>query len=304
MKGLELCRRYFEEYGRPLIEKYGGYGISAGVAGYGSECFGYDDEYSKDHDFEPFFYIWLDDETDRETGFELNKAYRRLPTEYLGIKAAERSLYGARKGGVITVKDFFRVFTGLDGLPRTGPEWIRIPEYALAAAVNGEIFANGCKEFSAARAELLKGYPEDVLKKKLSAALANMAQSGQYNYFRCLKRGERGAAELAAAEFVKSGLKALYLLNNAYAPFYKWIFKGAASLEKCGSLTAEFEKILTEKDLYEKGRLIEEVCAATVSELRRQGYTELGSDYLEPHAVYIAETVKDLDLKFMHLLEG
>ena len=111
MKGLELCRRYFEEYGRPLIEKYGGYGISAGVAGYGSECFGYDDEYSKDHDFEPFFYIWLDDETDRETGFELNKAYRRLPTEYLGIKATERSLYGARKGGVITVKDFFRVFT-------------------------------------------------------------------------------------------------------------------------------------------------------------------------------------------------
>ena len=45
MQGLELARKYFEEYGAPLLHEqfpeWEGL-IAAGLCGSGSECFGYD----------------------------------------------------------------------------------------------------------------------------------------------------------------------------------------------------------------------------------------------------------------------
>ena len=61
MKGLELAKAYYEEYGRPMIrEKFPDYEgrIAVGLAGEGSECFGYDDEISRDHDFEAGMNTW------------------------------------------------------------------------------------------------------------------------------------------------------------------------------------------------------------------------------------------------------
>ena len=62
MRGLELSRGYFEEFGRPMLESqfpevlpY----LAAGLIGSGSECLGFDDETSTDHDFEPGFLIFL-----------------------------------------------------------------------------------------------------------------------------------------------------------------------------------------------------------------------------------------------------
>ena len=62
MNGLELSRAFFEECGRPMLEAqfpdlmpY----LAAGLFGSGSECFGYDDDVSRDHDFEPGFCLFL-----------------------------------------------------------------------------------------------------------------------------------------------------------------------------------------------------------------------------------------------------
>ena len=58
MKQLELAKRYFEEYGRPMIERQFPQlkdSYAAGLAGEGSGCLGYDDEISQDHDLPPGF---------------------------------------------------------------------------------------------------------------------------------------------------------------------------------------------------------------------------------------------------------
>ena len=54
MSGLELSRAYYEAHGRELLEQrfpqlFGR--MTIGLAGEGSECFGFDDLYSEDHDF-------------------------------------------------------------------------------------------------------------------------------------------------------------------------------------------------------------------------------------------------------------
>ena len=56
MNGLELSRAFFEECGMPMLtEQFSDLMpfLAAGLFGSGSECFGYDDDVSRDHDFEP-----------------------------------------------------------------------------------------------------------------------------------------------------------------------------------------------------------------------------------------------------------
>ena len=80
MKGIELSRAFYLELGKPMIEsEFAEYAdrIAVGLVGHGSECFGFDDEISRDHDFEPSFCIWLTDEDEREFGFKLFRAYKK-----------------------------------------------------------------------------------------------------------------------------------------------------------------------------------------------------------------------------------
>ena len=99
MKGLELARQYYEAYGREMLQSQFSHVLpllATGLAGSGSECYGYDDEISHDHDFEPAFCIFLPDESvvDRKTAFELERAYSKLPKEFMGYidQASEQGL--------------------------------------------------------------------------------------------------------------------------------------------------------------------------------------------------------------------
>lgn len=305
MKGLELAKAYYEEYGRPMIRElfpeYEGR-IAVGLAGEGSECFGYDDELSRDHDFEAGFCMWLTERDSEKIGFRLFRAYGKLPDEYRGIKKEKASLYGNGRKGVMTIPEFYERMIGWPGVPAEPEQWLAVPEYALAQAVNGEIFRDDLGAFSQVRKILLKGYPEDVRLKKIAARAALMAQAGQYNYSRCRKRGENGAAALAAAEFVKAGISMVFLLNNRYTPYYKWMLRAMEDLPRLGSLRPVMEQLLAGG---ENGSvLIEEICAAVTAELRRQGLTEGSWDYLEPHALSVTEHIRDGRLRNLHLMEG
>lgn len=112
MKGLDAARMLYVEKGATIIhEHFPEYEerIAVGLAGSGSQCLGFDDEISRDHDFEPGFCLWLTDEDDARIGIELARKTRSL----FGSRVSQSSALGTAGIGVMRISDFYRRFTGL-----------------------------------------------------------------------------------------------------------------------------------------------------------------------------------------------
>lgn len=305
MRGIDEAKAFYLEYGQQMIrEKFPEYEsrIAVGLAGHGSECFGFDDEISRDHDFELGFCLWLTDEDDLKIGVELSRAYRALPI----VRAKERSSMAESKLGVHRISDFYKRYTGSATAPESWQHWMSLPSYALAEASNGQVWRDDLGIFSRIRKEILHGMPEDVRKKKIAAKAVEMAQAGQYNYSRCLAHGQNGAAMMALGEFVKSGCEMVFLLNRCHMPYYKWCFKAMESLPKLSNLKEALEFLLTGENDSQgqiiKKQVIEDICASIISELKTQGLSNGNWDYLEPHAFEIQESIEIPELKVMHIM--
>ena len=81
MKGLELSKRFYLECGKDALEKELpeiADRVAIGLVGEGSECFGFDDDLSTDHDFEPAFCMWVERDDYEKFGFELEPEVRIL----------------------------------------------------------------------------------------------------------------------------------------------------------------------------------------------------------------------------------
>lgn len=309
MKGLELSKAFFEEYGKAMLEGFPELMpyLAAGLAGSGSECFGYDDDVSADHDFEPGFCIFLPDETvvDRKSAFALERAYAKLPKEFMGYKRSLMQPVGGARHGVIRTAEFFADRTGSPEGVLTLQEWMSAPEQSLAEAVNGEIFFDNYGEVTRIR-EALASYPEDIRRKKLAGHLLLMAQSGQYNYRRCLLHEEYGAAQMAVFEYAKSTMAAAFLLNNKYQPYYKWSFRAMRKLERLSIQAELLEYLITsdnrEEQAEEKYNVIEGIAADVIDELMEQGLTKAICGDLEKHAYSVNDSIADAGIRNLHIL--
>lgn len=303
MKGLELCRRYYEEICRPAIEtSFAGYvdKMAFGLAGDGSECYGFDDEVSQDHDFGPRIMIWLTLEDFDEFGEKLHNFVINLPRNFLGYNGLNTSCYGEGREGVFTIPGFYKRFLGIDHLPSTIREWRLLPESNLSIATNGQIFSDPVGEFTRFRNTLLEGYPGDLRLKMMAARCMKMAQSGQYNYARSFKRGEFVAALMAVSEFIDSAVSLVYLMNNRYKPFYKWMHRGLKELPLLGKESYHLLSDLAGSTGFEENiAAIEALCCLIINKLREMRLTDSSSDFLLDHGPRIQRNIKDEYLRNM-----
>lgn len=323
MKGLELSERYYLEIGRPFLEKY--YPeylprIAAGLVGDGSECLGYDDEISRDHDFGPGFCLWLDTEDYETIGTELQEAYQTLPKEFMGFSARKISPYGNDRIGVMDIRGFYNRYIGREQPPRSLIRWLSLPEDKLASVTSGRVFEDSYGLFSEIR-HALSYYPEDVRIKKVAAKAAKIAQSGQYNYGRCMQRGDVVAASLALSEFVQHTISLIYLLNHTYTPYYKWMYRGLKDLSvlrEAAPLLQELVSTPFSQDAWHLSRsatwnpylnlsdhkveLIESICGLIAEELQNQGLVSVYTNSLNAYPHEIMNHIQDPELRMLHVL--
>ena len=307
--------------------------IAAGLVGHGSECYGFDDDLSRDHDFGPRFCLWLTDEDYAAIGERLQADYEALPQSFMGYGPREstaRAQGAGRRDGVFRIGDFFESITGYRQAPSTNNphEWLMLDEATLAAATNGEVFADPLGKFLDTR-QGFKTMPEDVRLALISKRLGMMAQAGQYNVPRMLTRGDGAAAWLSIGEFVQAAASLVFLLNNpitvGYLPYYKWRFAALRRLSsrmatRLADVCGQLETLLRlssaacyggagfgeggkgSAPVAEKiSQTIEHVCAEVVAELRREGLTGSDETFLEWQRPYVEEHIAS-DAACLHSL--
>lgn len=393
VSGLKLARAFWTQMGKPMIAaKYPQYAgcIAAGLVGHGSECYGFDDAYSQDHDFGPRFCLWLTDEDYAAIGEQLEADYEALPRKF-SVDAQGRVTFEAharsdasgafpsagagstvipdaanaptpgtatddaataesgaassdvaeamttpidaplfpvtpraqganRRDGVFRIGDFFESITGYRTAPaQTAPhEWLMLQESTLAAATNGEVFADPTGLFSKTR-QGFKNMPDDVRLALISKRLGMIAQAGQYNLPRSLKRGDGAAAWLSIHEFVQATASLVFLVNVpmvvGYMPYYKWQF--AALRKLSGSMFALLPNVgeqletvmrLSSTACYggagfgEGGKgaapaiekindIVEQIAVDIVRELKREHLTTSGETFLEWQRPYVEDHI-------------
>lgn len=323
--GMQLAKEYWQTYGKQLLElpKFRDYKsrIAAGLVGHGSECYGFDDEISRDHDFGPGFCLWLTDEDYAKIGEDLQAAYNDLPQEFAGFGSREetpraKSCERSKRVGVFSTSEFFENITGFSAAPSQNEPylWLSLNESTLAAATNGQIFADPLGEFSKTR-QSFKLMPDDVRISLISRRLGMMAQAGQYNVPRMLARKDGAAAWLSINEFVRATASIVFLLNNpisaGYLPYYKWQFAALRKLSvrmasRLSGVANQLESLMrlssaacfggigfgegTKGSSEAESRIneiIQNVCNEVVEELKYQGLSDCGETFLEWQRPYV-----------------
>ena len=301
MKGLKLSQKYFMDLALPLIERDFGQcmdRIAAGLVGDGSECFGFDDFISRDHDWGPNFCIWLTHEDYTAVASKLQSLIDSLPETYEGFGPRRRSQWDEGRFGVFEIGNFYRRFIGLGRLPEALHEWLILPENNLAACTNGSVFLDSLGEFTRWRKRLLEFYPEDVRRKKIAARCMNAGQAGQYNFSRCVRRSETFSAQYAETKFCADAISMVFLLNRRYTPFYKWMHRAVIELPVLGKwLHGKISALVKSSDFKEKEIFIEEISIALIKELASESLTDSSGSFLPDHGTAIQRTIKDKTLR-------
>ncbi len=276
MNGMQLSLEYYRAFFKPLLEgEFAQYKskIAVGLVGRGSECYGYDDEESKDHDWGPGFCVFVTEETYKLIGDKLKRAYNDMPREFRGYKC-ECSVSCHERRGVFVIDKFYKDILGK--WPLQKEDYEVIPECALSDSVNGMMFTDPEGVFTGIRNELSAGYPKDILLKKIAACVTTYSRCAQYNYERCLKRNDELTASVMFSDGIRAALKLAHFLENKYPPHDKWLYRSAHDLE----MSEPFIKYL---DAAFYGRNFDGLSRFFAKYMHENGFADSEDEYLEHH---------------------
>lgn len=266
---LQRCRAFYKEQGAPMIhrmfEEYESR-IAVGFVGEGSDCFGYDDIISMDHDYSVGFCMWLTDSDYDAISGKLQIEYEKLINLYAGYyrikgekqendtEAVNRFVDGRR--GVFKISEFYNklllanikkgdvaYISDFTSIPEA--VWYEAGDASFAACVNGEVFRDDLGEFTRIREKLLEYYPRKVWLLKLAKELHDFSQYAQSNYERSMARKDYITAMMCIAKASESAMKLAYLIDRSYAPYYKWMRKGMDSLHKLKDISVMLDDMVS-----------------------------------------------------------
>ncbi len=295
MKGLEICREYCDQVVLPsFAEHFPGLKdrIAMGLKGPGSDCYGFDDAISRDHDWGPDVCIWIGRADLEGRGGELRAWYETLPDSFMGFRRVVTATACGRRG----ILDFDSYLAMLERDYGNGE--YRIGEHsenALSLFSNGELFYDPSGMFDRVAAET--AYTRQNAAAVIAYDCRSFSQKLQYNFRRMALRGDMFTA---CQQLVLGGNHALHMvhaMNLKYAPHDKWLVHSASLLPFGGGTPGRLLEIkkaadaLEDKDIREGSLrpvmgMIDALAVYLMGELKKTGFLKGDSDlvYMEDAA--------------------
>lgn len=257
VKGLDLCEQFFQETIRPFLNHhFPNLRYAAGRLGGGSDVLGFDTPQSRDHDWGPRCTLFLSEADLAHAGPAIDEKLRQeLPLTFRGYPTH----YGRHADGTINlqftdaapVNHMVKVTTAVRFLqdhlaqdlkqPLQPADWLRIPSQLLATIRNGRLFYDSLGEMTAVRQQL-HFYPHDLWLYLLAGQWTRLGQEEPF-VGRTGDVGDDLGSRIIAARQIRNIMRLAFLIEKAYAPYFKWFGSAFAKLACAPELMPLFEKV-------------------------------------------------------------
>lgn len=277
MKGMEIARRYFFEWGLPYLRAHHADlvdRVAAGLIG-GSDSIGADDEISRDHNWGPGFALWMTAEDFSSVGASLAAdVHAAIPDSFAGYEVGASLRSRERSIPVRSMDEFYLDETGgHTQMPDDVTAWnpTHRDESHLYFLKHGQVFHDPLGEFSRRR-EAFCTWPRYTLLKRIGNALWQLWHYGEYNFGRVAKRGDALAVLLCKAEFVHNAMRLCFYLEQDFVPYWKWVPDGFRRIAGVASIADLLGRFNEATDTAEQEELIDSLCVSLCSRVIEKGY--------------------------------
>ena len=282
IKGLELSESFFNENKALLFKKIPSNAIeyiTIGLFGFGSECYGVDDEISEDHDFDQGFIILVEDSVPLTDFLKIKQAYDCLPKLYKRF-----CLLNQTKHGVHYMKEYLN-YLGVNDIKNISDE-------SKALLLNGKLFYQGfASTFSNLRYDIRKNSNYDFLI-DLSLKALEINKYIPYNLKRSLDRGDLYTFKSLKNNLVNHLIEFYYIYHKMYLPHDKLRLK---LMDNNSIIKKWIYYILDHDDI---SKLYEEISAKIIETLHNFNVIKrINTLYIEDYKEEITSFIKEWDIK-------
>ena len=290
VKGLELCRLFFEEAVRPaLAAEFPGLRYAAALLGTGSEVLGFDTEMSADHGWGPRVDLFLAEDDYDSARDSIREALRhRLPHSFRGYPtsftepdpndngtqhmAAHDEGPVNHKVELMTPRGFFLNYLAFDIVQEIEPaDWLTFPEQKLRTVSAGGVFHDeiGLEGLR----QRFAYYPEDVWLYQLASGWARVGQE-EHLMGRAGSVGDELGSALIGARLVRDLMRLCFLMERTYAPYPKWLGTAFNLLPCSAELSPSLRAALAARTWQEREQHLADAYRVVAAMHNRLGVTE------------------------------
>lgn len=282
IKGLELSESFFNENKALLFKKIPSNAIeyiTIGLFGFGSECYGVDDEISEDHDFDQGFIILVEDSVPLTDFLKIKQAYDCLPKLYKRF-----CLLNQTKHGVHYMKEYLN-YLGVNDIKNISDE-------SKALLLNGKLFYQGfASTFANLRYDIRKNSNYDFLI-DLSLKTLEINKYIPYNLKRSLDRGDLYTFKSLKNNLVNHLIEFYYIYHKMYLPHDKLRLK---LMDNNSIIKKWIYYILDHDDI---SKLYEEISAKIIETLHNFNVIKrINTLYIEDYKEEITSFIKEWNIK-------